>query len=145
MQVLCYFACDLEYLYDAELQNMWITFPFKAFLIINNGFPSFPTVYYLGVGGLVFGECFYTLLFFEDHLVPFVYRNIQQDCKAHSLSSFLFLGCYILVLLCPFLCSNKSFVFYIYKKKKTPFELPVLYESILEQESSPIPFTDATY
>jgi hypothetical protein len=56
---------------------MWITFPFKAFLIINNGFPSFPTVYYLGVGGLVFGECFYTLLFFEDHLVPFVYRNIQ--------------------------------------------------------------------
>jgi len=29
---------------------MWITFPFKAFLIINNGFPSFPTVYYLGVG-----------------------------------------------------------------------------------------------
>uniref|UniRef100_A0A3N7ESX9 Uncharacterized protein n=1 Tax=Populus trichocarpa TaxID=3694 RepID=A0A3N7ESX9_POPTR len=40
---------------------------------------------------------------------------------------------------------NKVKESYTEDSLQTPFELPVLYESILEQESSPIPFTDATY
>jgi hypothetical protein len=101
------FCCYSECFDEAGLRNMWITLPYKAVLITFNGFLAFQ---------LCSNNMFKAFLnqIFQRIARPFSFKfSPVYSCHGECLI--------LLVLICPLLCSNKSFFLKKNKRCNTDF------------------------